>query len=632
MIDRVKLMLSSQDVRCLILLDGLDEYTLPAGYEGLPNMYGIVNSVLLCTTRPWKLVQLSLKFHKLHDKVVEIFGLLPDSVNKVIEYVLVNFYGLKTDSTDYSDKFERYSKMVSNSALEPLMKIPMMLTALCYMWCEEDSQTKQTLDTTSDEDTQPLHDAPVAKLSMTFTYLSLIEAMFERASEKYDLKSLLGRTCPLAQVNIPKIVAEFSNITSYMFALLPFCRLAYTDLVSDDTQLVFRREQLEKEIGYPLVQLALRVGLISQSKAPGKLHQRNISVNFYHKTIQEFLAAMYLVTGPSDIVSKFCSRCGSLNAIFEMSNVTLFAMGLDHVKGCILSKHVIDAVNNDINVKTYRKLLYCDFSSNVRQLYKTQYAWYKEITHTLSITHDSLLPSVFQVSDIYLDNETLELTVELITSNTKNIESVFLDDIDQGSVCCVLEHLPQCSRLSALKTSRMYSIEEYNMLKHILPKLAQLDTLWYNGAILPLDGDLDLDVVDVIITLTQLRTVVLRDIDMRGCFLVWPDNWEQLEMLFFVHMKLNAFSWMLFVCSLAKIPHSVEVSFIATNIDDNTFGMICNSPHFMLTLLNDGRDIVYTYAEIQFLTIPSQITLDLRERNYITSMLYLLLIWHCLGH
>ena len=128
---------------------------------------------------------------------------------------------------------------------------------------------------------------------------------FERASEKYDLKSFLGQQCPSAQGSSPKFVAEFSNITNYMFALLPFCRLAYTDLVSDDTKLVFRRDQLEKEIGCQLVQLALRVGLISQSKAPGKLHQRNISVNFYHKTIQEFLAAMYLVTGTSDIVSKF---------------------------------------------------------------------------------------------------------------------------------------------------------------------------------------------------------------------------------------------------------------------------------------------------------------------------------------
>ena len=62
--ERVKLLLSSQDVRCLILLDGLDEYTLPAGYEGLPNMYGIVNAVLLCTTRPWKLVQLSFEISK----------------------------------------------------------------------------------------------------------------------------------------------------------------------------------------------------------------------------------------------------------------------------------------------------------------------------------------------------------------------------------------------------------------------------------------------------------------------------------------------------------------------------------------------------------------------------------------
>ena len=67
-------------------------------------MYGKVDYVLFCTTRPWKIVLLSLEFNKLDDKVVDISGLLPNNADKTIEYVLVTFYGLKIASIDYEDK------------------------------------------------------------------------------------------------------------------------------------------------------------------------------------------------------------------------------------------------------------------------------------------------------------------------------------------------------------------------------------------------------------------------------------------------------------------------------------------------------------------------------------------------
>ena len=85
-----------QRIQCLIILDGLDESS--ATLRELPRMDGIVNYVLFCTTRPWKLTQLSLTFSQ-NDKVVQILGLLPSSEKKVIEYVLINFYKVKKRNT-----------------------------------------------------------------------------------------------------------------------------------------------------------------------------------------------------------------------------------------------------------------------------------------------------------------------------------------------------------------------------------------------------------------------------------------------------------------------------------------------------------------------------------------------------
>ena len=69
-------------------------------------MLGLVNFVLFCTTRPWKLTQIQLKFRP-DDKIVHILGLLPSSEIKVIEYVLVNFYKLTKETQEFKLKFEK---------------------------------------------------------------------------------------------------------------------------------------------------------------------------------------------------------------------------------------------------------------------------------------------------------------------------------------------------------------------------------------------------------------------------------------------------------------------------------------------------------------------------------------------
>ena len=96
--------LSSQ---CLVILDGLDEWPSPKEYTELPKMTGLFNFTLLCTMRPWKLTQLNLKFNT-HDKIVQLLGLNPKSVETLITHVLAKFYCLKTESDEFESKFSNY--------------------------------------------------------------------------------------------------------------------------------------------------------------------------------------------------------------------------------------------------------------------------------------------------------------------------------------------------------------------------------------------------------------------------------------------------------------------------------------------------------------------------------------------
>ena len=59
---------------------------------------------------------------------------------------------------------------------------------------------------------------------------------------------------------------------------------------------------------------------------------------------------------------------------FEMSNVTLFAMGLDPAIGCALSKHVIEVANNDMGYSSIQKATVLPFKYQCRStLYDTVY-------------------------------------------------------------------------------------------------------------------------------------------------------------------------------------------------------------------------------------------------------------------
>ena len=231
-------------------------------------------------------------------------------------------------------KFKRYSSLLNDSGLESLVKIPMMLTACSCMWYEEDAYYEQSKGRQG-------RASPTDYPSMTYTYLSLVDSMIRRADQKCDLKSILTCAHPSRETNVPKILAKFSNIHRCLDVLMPLCKLAYTDLVSGETKLVFQKDELEGKIDQSLVQLALKVGLISQTKALGRFHEQNISINFCHKSVQEFLAAIHLTCTDTDDIRSYCT---SLDKVMDVANIIMFGIALDPYFCHCVSKHVMDIV------------------------------------------------------------------------------------------------------------------------------------------------------------------------------------------------------------------------------------------------------------------------------------------------
>ena len=116
-------------------------------------------------------------------------------------------------------------------------------------------------------------------------------------------------------------------------------------------------------------------------KIRGKYPRPNVSVSFYHKSVQELLAAMYMTCGDQDAVTTFCGYCSTLEKVMETANITKLVVGLDPSFGCRICEHITNIVNSDPDIAEYRRVLDFKHRDRVRQLYRTQCEWYRELTH-----------------------------------------------------------------------------------------------------------------------------------------------------------------------------------------------------------------------------------------------------------
>ena len=594
-IDRTKHLLDNDNIRCLIVLDGVDEWPNPPGFNGLPNSDGLSdNCVLLWTMRPWKLVHLQLK-PKHDDHVVNISGLSPYSVAKVIENILIRFYGL--NGVELKSRFLAYCEKVTDKTVEGIMRMPIMLVAACHLWHKEEAiSSNKSLDSQND-------------FSRTRLYLSLLDLMIQNAARKQSKQgtmehnpttSLLSdiENNPSIRPGLPEILKIFDHVSHFIDMLLPFCELAFTDLMSAETKLVFNKGQLERQLGKSHVDLAHRLGLISQAKVRSDIGRpQNVSVSFYHKSVQELLAAMYMTCGDRDAVTTFCGYCSTLEKVMETANVTMFVVGLDPSFCSRICEHITYIVNSDPDILEYRRTLDDDHRYRVAQLYRTQCEWYRELTHVQTVTGDTSPPPSLHVTDIYLDwrsdGDTVRLTGDLMSANLGTIVSVRLWDV-RHPLHGVTHYLPQCHNLTALYITYMDNKENRDLLVAVIPRLTQLTTVRYWGR----QSDAANRAVVAVMSLTQLEWIRLDWVSLGDVGVGVTDAMTRLRTVRLDFVYMTAVGWDRLLTSLLTLPQSVSVVLEGTDIDEGTVRRIQTSQRVTLT-----QDVK---GWLKFTTVPSQ--------------------------
>ena len=522
---KLRQMLGDGKIPCLVILDGLDEWKAPdtCRVPGFPDIDGLVNYTVLCTMRPWRMVNLCLALDSLCDKAVQILGLKDASVETVISNVLVHYYGLQLDSPLYEEKFKHFCAQAKLPELKSLMKIPLMLTASCLVWNEESDVSSSYF--------------------MSLFYLKLMVLTITRAENKHGIvNSFLNQKRQNTNTlsNIPSILLEFDPIIDSLEIIKPVGRLALHDLLSKEPHLVFPKNKLERDIGKSNVEIALKVGILSQSKAPGLSYQQRVSVSFYHKSFQEFTAALYMACGDVEALASFCSKCNTMEKIMELSNIIKFVFGLDTVVSSQLSEHINDVVSHEVDIMQYRRkrenmynLLGRDHKRDndevarkYERVYMEQYEWLNETAHNLHYTHNTDYKVNHVLKDLYLDGNSKigSVASKLVSMKDNNIASVYLDCVDYWTdgIRSIIQYLPGCKYLTSLYVVMNHDPykEVGQMLAYVLPKLFGLQHVTY-GFFIPneqKEATIRVHAADLILVslyqCTQLKYIQLEGIEL----------------------------------------------------------------------------------------------------------------------
>ena len=611
--NEIKQVLCCPEIRCLVIADGIDELITSQRELEFPDTYGLVNSILLSTMRPWVLSYMPIKMKEL-DTAYEVLGLHPDHIDDMISKILIHFCGLQTNSVEYQTKHANFCNNIKQSALNVIYN-PMMLLPLILLWNE-----KYCIDYNH------------KNISMAQLYLSMVDVMIQRAETKdHDVKSYIQKFIECGQNSTIHVLDEMSGFRyiSYLGEVfLPFCKLAFESFVGDHC-LLFEKHQLQREIGSETVKLALKIGVISERMTNNTACKQQITVHFLHKSIQEFLAAIYIVEKGKKVLKSFLGKCSSVIYVMKMNILIAFICGLNVNIADHILRHVLKVAESDVQISWYRRLYNMELAyevhepdvnihngeDKVKYLYSFQCLWYKELT--MDTLHKRNLENVdYHISEIFLDKsndkETIDITVDIMHKRCNKLKSVSLRDQDIVREN-ILRVLSDCKYITSLHVCHMLDTTARSLLYSALQRLSRLQYVEYSCS---KRNQLRTDDHTAFLgsLVCKPKRIKLSDIAIAENSFSHIFCAKCLETLEFHGVFMTYQGWNTLIDSLGRMQQKSTVLLIKTNIDDLSVSSITSNPNFTVvcndsTLDDNNRRFIlfYTYPphELTFIRLAN---------------------------
>ncbi|KAH3824868.1 hypothetical protein DPMN_126722 [Dreissena polymorpha] len=278
---------------CLILLDGLDEWTGPGGGNNLPKLVTSHRQcVILITTRPWKVAEGTFNHSEMHT-LLQLEG-----VNDPVE-LSRNLLSLIIDRKELSAKHLLFKRYVTEKKLNDLLLSPMMLSVILCSYAE----------------------GITLKGSKCEIYCIILESLLKKANSKISEFQHPPFPCFTGTQYIQPNIEQLNRLAEAAFHLL-FSNTRENSLVFGISEL--KLYKLEEELD-----TALKSGILSATPKASVLRLSS-SFSFIHKSLQEFLAAYHIARNTqtiNGIISGYLKR--NNNSYLDVTEVLTFLCGLD---------------------------------------------------------------------------------------------------------------------------------------------------------------------------------------------------------------------------------------------------------------------------------------------------------------
>ncbi|XP_053391506.1 uncharacterized protein LOC128554274 [Mercenaria mercenaria] len=401
--------LERESERCLIVADGLDEWTLPKDKcrlshvsYGLPKRGRAKHATVITLSRPSAKGILNMKSSEC-DKKVELLG-----INIISVKCFTEKYLSKSNNKGISSR--AFMKKVKSVKLKHLEKTPLLLQQLAWLYCNEIEFGKSISD----------------------TYSHIINVMLgwtqNKKEEEDEEEDQIEDTNEDKNEKLPEMLRTFDRCEANKRYLLPLARVAFKAITSETGSNTFGREQLRKRgVSNNCITTLIKIGILVEENCfnPIKMDTRLV---FIHISYLEFFAAIHVSTQ----YNKAHERSVHENTILEdllrkstadilqLSNVLKMICGLSPYIISELSKMISDIVSRDENMKTYRSALTkSKLLSPIQELKQIQHLMFNCLSEG-----DADDQTMFSLCDVIIDSVTqMSFLQRIIPEDVLSVEA-----------------------------------------------------------------------------------------------------------------------------------------------------------------------------------------------------------------
>ncbi|XP_060575099.1 uncharacterized protein LOC132732643 [Ruditapes philippinarum] len=482
--------------KCLVILDGLDEWTHPDNDcsrlpKIIPHRYASEKCVILTTTRSWKLGISNLRTCPI-DRTVELVKFTKESARQ-FKINVMKILNVSLQDDVLIQKVCRFEEEIRDHDLEDVESTPLLLLYLICVWIEK---------------------IPIGNSAVKL-YTGIIQLILSRTEKLYGK---FHSSCETSTSNVPECFRKHIHFCSYYTYLVNIGELAFYTLfrAKKESKLVFDKYIAEKYLTQNELKSSCLSGILSESKVKTLLNERS-KISFSHKTVQEYFSAIFIsFRNTSEVQKIIFVECNCLQNILDMSKVFVFISSMNPKLMSAISSNLMPVINNDEKTSKYRTRI-DQYSMHSQQLQDIQdmYIWCaKEGMENKDL---KLCLQDFIINEKCHQENYFQQLRHLCQQNKKNIKSMIIENEGMCSLqeivnLFTLSDLPHIEKL--YYSGEIVEEEIVSLLLNPLKCLALSSCIWENHKFLEEPFRLSAEINGQLVKLQHLECLYIHSFTM----------------------------------------------------------------------------------------------------------------------